>query len=108
MLVNQKLTRDGDKYILTNTVDVSAEIEAARRMNEQGGGRFGDKHSECVMLGHIPPAMWQCDPWLIAAKSAMKEGDVKSYQDYVKKFFQINSCFAVHTEAKYVQGANLL
>lgn len=107
MLVNQELRQDGEKYVLTNTVDVSREINAAKALSEQGGGRFGDKHSECVMLGYIPPVMWQLDPWLIAANRAKFEGDRKSYMDYVQKFFEMNPAFAVVTPKKYVQGCSV-
>ena len=84
MLIDQKLKIDGDKVTLRNTVDVSAEIRAAQAMTERGGGRFGDKNSECVMMGYIPPVM-SC----------------------IKKFFQLNPAFAVVTPKKYVQGCSL-
>lgn len=107
MLIDQKLKIDGDKVTLRNTVDVSAEIRAAQAMTERGGGRFGDKNSECVMMGYIPPVMWQLDPWLIDAQRAKYEGDKKRYHDRIKKFFQLNPAFAVVTPKKYVQGCSL-
>lgn len=107
MLINQTIKRDGNKVFLRNTVDVSAEIEAAKALTEQGGGRFGDKNSECIMMGYIPPVMWNLDPWLIDAKKAKHEGDRKRYQDRIQKFFQLNPAFAVVTPKKYVQGCGL-
>ncbi len=107
MLINQTIKRDGNKVILRNTVDVSAEIQAAKALTEQGGGRFGDKNSESVMMGYIPPVMWKLDPWLIDAQRAKHEGDRKRYQDRIKKFFELNPAFAVVTPKKYVQGCGL-
>lgn len=104
MLVNQTFAQDGEKYVLRNTFDVSREIEAAKDLTAQGGGRFGDKNSECVMMGYIPTVMWQVDPWLIDAKKAKHEGDKKRYQERVQKFFELNPAFAVVTPKKYVQG----
>ena len=107
MLVNQTINTDGEKVVLRNTVDVSAEIRAAQALTEQGGGRFGDKNSECVMMGYIPPVMWKLDPWLIDAQRAKFEGDKKRYHDRIQKFFQMNPAFAVVTPKKYVQGCGL-
>lgn len=107
MLTDQRLTLTGDKHgtvILTNTFDCSAAAALAHEATQSGGGRFGRGSSSCTMMGHIPPEMWRCDPWLIAADNARRAGDMGEYTKQLKKFFQLYPAFAISTPAKYVHG----
>ena len=79
MLIDQKLTVHNDKHrtmVLRNTFDCSVAKELAHHATQSGGGRFGSKSGQCIALGHIPPEMWNCDPWLIAAENARRAGDL--------------------------------
>lgn len=107
MLTAQRLTFTGQRdgtAILTNTFDCSAASRLAHEATQSGGGRFGSGSSECVMMGHIPPEMWRCDPWLIAADTARRHGDLGEYTKLVQKFFQLYPAFAITTPAKYIHG----
>ena len=108
MLLDQRLILTGDKdgtMVLQNTFDCSAAKRLAHHATQSGGGRFGSGSSECIAMGHIPPEMWHCDPWLIAAESARRAGDLGEYTKNVKKFFEIYPAFTITTPAKYVHGA---
>lgn len=107
MLTDQRLTLTGDAQgtvTLTNTFDCSRARALAHEATQAGGGRFGRGSSECVMLGHIPPEMWYCDPWLIAANQARQRGDLGEYTKHLTKFFELYPAFAISTPAKYVHG----
>lgn len=107
MLTNQKLTlaRDDQGTItLRNTFDCSAAVRLAHEATQSGGGHFGTGESRCIALGHIPPEMWHCDPWLIAADNAKRAGDIGEYTKHLRKFFEIYPAFAITTPAKYVHG----
>lgn len=107
MLIDQHLTLPKDPKgtaILTNTFDCSAARALAHEATQSGGGRFGSGSSSCTMMGHIPPEMWHCDPWLIAADNARRAGDKGEYTKLVQKFFQLYPAFAISTPAKYVHG----
>jgi len=76
---------------LRNTIDFSAAIDAARETNEVNpGGYFGDKNSQCRVMGYIPEEMWNYDPWLIQARKARNGGDKGQYAYYLNKFFEIH------------------
>lgn len=107
MLTDQHLTLTGDPQgtiILRNTFDCTAATRLAHEATQSGGGRFGTGSSECTMMGHIPPEMWYCDPWLIAADKARRHGDIGEYTNLVQKFFHLYPAFAISTPAKYIHG----
>ena len=107
MLTDQKLTVLNDNkctMILRNTYDCSVAQKLAHEATQWGGGRFGTGSGLCIALGHIPPEMWNCDPWLIAAENARRAGDLGEYTKNVKKFFELYPAFAISTPAKYVHG----
>ena len=107
MLTDQKLTVLNDNkctMILRNTFDCSVAQKLAHEATQSGGGRFGTGSGQCIALGHIPPEMWNCDPWLIAAENARRAGDLGEYTKNVKKFFELYPAFAISTRAKYVHG----
>lgn len=97
MITKQRLYHDGDNIVLRNTVDCSAEINAARQVNEiDNGGWFGPKHERMQLMGFIPPEFWNFDPWLIVAKRAQREGDMATYMKNMKKFFEVHKAFKVN------------
>lgn len=107
MLTSQRLVLtndDKDTMILRNTFDCSTAAQLAHAATQSGGGRFGRGSGECIALGHIPPEMWHCDPWLLAADKAKRAGDLGEYTKLVKKFFELYPAFAIATPAKYVHG----
>ncbi len=105
MITNQRLYKDGDKIVLRNTVNVSNEIDAARKANEaDNGGWFGDKNERMQLMGYIPPEFWMFDPWLITAKRAQKEGDMRTYMKCMKKFFEVHSAFKVNHKRTVWRG----
>lgn len=81
---------------LRNTIDFSEALEAARETNELNpGGYFGDKNSQCRVMGYIPEEMWNYDIFLLQAKRARNQGDKGQYTYYLQKFFEVNSVFKV-------------
>ena len=68
MITKQRLYHDGDNIVLRNTVDCSAEINAARQVNEiDNGGWFCPKHYRMQLMGFIPPEFWDLDSLLFVA-----------------------------------------
>lgn len=105
MITKQRLYKDGDKVVLRNTVEVSKEIEAAQRANEaDNGGWFGDKNERMQLMGYIPPEFWTFDPWLLTAKRAQREGDMRLYMKCMKKFFEIHTAFKVNHKRTMWRG----
>lgn len=81
---------------LRNTIDFSEALEAARETNELNpGGYFGDKNSQCRVMGYIPEEMWNYDPWLIEARKARNAGDKGKYTHYLNKFFDVHQALKV-------------
>ena len=105
MITNQGLDKDEGTVVLRNTVNVSNEIDAARKANEaDNGGWFGDKNERMQLMGYIPPEFWMFDPWLITAKRAQKEGDMRTYMKCMKKFFEVHSAFKVNHKRTVWRG----
>ncbi len=97
MITNQRLFKEGNTIILRNTVDISAYVDAAKQANElDNGGWFGPKHDRMQLLGYIPPELWNIDPWLIEAKRAQVEGDMRMYMKHMKTFFRVWKRLSVH------------
>ena len=88
MITKQRLYHDGDNIVLRNTVDCSAEINAARQVNEiDNGGWVGPKHYRLQLMGFIPPGVWDFDPLFIVAKRGPREGGIADNMKNMKKFF---------------------
>ena len=105
MITKQRLFKDGDNIVLRNTVDCSAAIDAARRANEStDGGWFGDKNERMQLMGYIPPEFWTFDPWLIAARRAQQEGDMRTYMKDMKAFFRTHMAFKVNHKRTMWRG----
>lgn len=107
MLAKQELHAlqdDKGTVVLKNTVDCRAALELAQEANKSGGGRIGSGSGEMVMLGHIPPELWLCDPWLREARKAQRKGDKGEYTRLVKKFFELRPAFAIHTPKRVWSG----
>lgn len=105
MITNQRLFKQGDKVILRNTCDVSAYVDAARQANERDdGGWFGDKNERMQLMGYIPPEFWTFDPWLITARRAQQEGDMRTYMKNMKKFFAVHTAFKVNHKRTMWRG----
>ena len=100
MILNQKLTLDGDNVHLRNTIDVGSAISLAHDRTQEGGER--SKNIYC--LGHIPPEMWLFDPWLIEARKAQLAGDRQSYADLIRRFFDVHTSLKVINKQKYFNG----
>lgn len=97
MITKQRLYKDGDKICLRNTVDCSAYVDAAKRVNEcDSGGWFGDKNERMQLMGYIPPELWGYNPWLIMARREQREGNIRKYTEYVQKFFSLYQAFKVN------------
>lgn len=93
MIVKQEMTVNSErKIILRNTVDCSAASELAAERSKGDQGRIS-KDMYCI--GHIPPEMWNFNPWLIAAKRAKWEGDMGKYHKNLMKFFDLFSSFKI-------------
>lgn len=100
MLVDQKMYVNGNDVVLKNTFDIGGAKELVREANLEGGSRNSNVH--CI--GHIPPEMWNFDPWLLMARKASLAGDKGEYHKYVMKFFEVHPCFKIDNRAKYFQG----
>jgi hypothetical protein len=101
MILEQKIDITDKKNIrLRNRIDCSAAIKMAGEASEKGGRC---PTSDTVMpLGFIPPEMWQFNPWLMEADKARCNGDMKTYNENVLKFFKLFPQFAVlHTQKYY-------
>ena len=110
MLLKQELTTD-DKgnFVLRNTCSITPTLEAVRKTNELNpGGRFGDKNSEFMALGHIPEEFWNWNIYLIASKEAARCGDPASAQEYLIKFFDNYPMFKIQHKQKYWRGSRVV
>jgi hypothetical protein len=109
-VVKQRLTtQDDGTVLLRNTVDCSQEIEAARIANEiTDGGRFGSKNDGCQLMGFIPPAAWNYDPWLKVAKRAQQQGDMREYVKNLQTFFRLFPAFRVNHKRTVWRGTGAI
>ena len=110
MLLKQELSSDAKgNFRLRNTCSVLPTLEEVRRTNELNpGGRFGDKNSEFVVQGYIPPEFWNWNIYLIASREASMKGDPASAQEYLIKFFENYPQFRVQYKKKYWAGSKLV
>lgn len=106
MIVQQHIQSDEKGNVrLTNICDASSALQAARIAREiNESGRFGDKNSECKLLGYIPEEMFNFNPWLLSAKKALREGDTGKHDYYMMKFFELFPAFCGNRKTKYWRG----
>ncbi|MGE1061198.1 hypothetical protein NXG27_00910 [Megasphaera paucivorans] len=97
-------TEKNGTVVLRNKIDCSDEVNKVREYNETTNGYFGDKNGRCMFMGCIPPAFWNFDPWLITARRAQKEGDMRTYLRNLKKFFDLHQAFKVNHKRIYWRG----
>lgn len=100
MITHQQLYRDGDTVRLHNVFDISMAKSLAHDRTQSGG----ERNSTFYCMGHIPPEMWQYDPWLMQARKARWAGDKAEYNKMVEKFFDVHPAFKVINPKKYYSG----
>ncbi len=109
MLIKQHFIDVGDEkgtIIVRNTYDCSRAIEMAKTVNSNGGPQMGRRSDDCEVMGFIPEEEWLYDIFLIAARSAQKQGDMGQYTKYMKKYFKNKSAFATPHQRVYWQGSS--
>ena len=110
MLLKQELKSDEKgNYRLRNTCSILPTLEEVKKTNELNpGGRFGDKNSEFMVQGYIPPEFWNWNIYLVASKEASMKGDPASAQEYLLKFFENYPMFKVQRTQKYWAGSRVV
>lgn len=106
MIVRQEIETDAFGNIrLRNHCDASNALNLARTSRESNeSGWFGDKNSECRLLGYIPEEMFLYNPWLMEAKKAEREGDAGKKEYYISKFFELFPAFCGNKKTRYWKG----
>lgn len=102
MITKQELSVDrytGDIH-LRNHFDISTAKDLVKEANMEGGDRNESMHC----MGHIPPEMWQYDPWLMAARKAQMEHDDYEFQKQIRKFFEVHTSLKIINKQKYFNG----
>lgn len=102
MITGQELYVDehsGDVR-LRNHFDIGMAKSLVKEANMEGGDRNETMHC----MGHIPPEMWQYDPWLIQARKAQMAHDDYEYQKNLRKFFEVHTSLAIINKQKYFNG----
>lgn len=109
MITKQEFIRMNDEkgtVILRNTYDCSAAMSLAKDVNANGGPRMGRASDDCEVMGFIPKEEWLYDFRLIAARSALREGDRGQYTRWIKQYFKDKSAFATPHKRIYWHGSS--